>query len=186
MEYQSNRNRKSSSVSANRKATSRGRSQTTSNTSRPTSPATQETDNAQKPSATRTDNRQTATQQIIAENVQFLIDQLEQGKSESLTAYLSAMANFHTYSFGNILQIAHFKPDATRVAGMSAWNQLGRIVKRGEKGIPIFAPMIGSSRKRSEGDQGEATEREKAYPDRLPARVCVGHLADRRGGASRA
>jgi hypothetical protein len=35
---------------------------------------------------------------------------------------------FHNYSFGNILEIARQKPDATRVAGMYAWNQLGRKV----------------------------------------------------------
>jgi len=163
MEYQSNSNRKSNSggVSADRKATSRGPSQTAHSTSRPPSPTNRETGSAPKPSATRADNRQTATQQIIAENVQFLIEQLEQGKSESLTAYLSAMANFHAYSFGNILQIAHFRPDATRVAGMYAWNQLGRSVKRGEKGIPIFAPMIGVSRKRNDDEKGESKERDK-------------------------
>ena len=43
--------------------------------------------------------QQTTTQQIIAENVKHLIEQLEQGKSEALTAYLNAMARFHTYSF---------------------------------------------------------------------------------------
>ena len=36
--------------------------------------------------------QQTTTQQIIAENVKHLIEQLEQGKSEALTAYLGAMA----------------------------------------------------------------------------------------------
>ena len=57
--------------------------------------------------------QQTTTQQIIAENVKHLIEQLEQGKSEALTAYLGAMARFHNYSFGNILSIAHHRPDAT-------------------------------------------------------------------------
>jgi len=45
--------------------------------------------------------------------VQALIEQLEQGHSEALTAYLTAMGRFHTYSFGNILEIARQKPDAT-------------------------------------------------------------------------
>jgi hypothetical protein len=31
---------------------------------------------------------------------------LEQGHSEALTAYLTAMGRFHNYSFGNILEIA--------------------------------------------------------------------------------
>ncbi len=49
--------------------------------------------------------RQTA-KEVIAANVQHLIEQLEQGKSEALTAYLTAMSRFHNYSFGNILEIA--------------------------------------------------------------------------------
>lgn len=46
------------------------------------------------------------------------------------------------------------KPGATRVAGIYAWNQLGRRVKRGEKGIMILAPMVGKKRKKGE-EQGE-------------------------------
>ena len=49
--------------------------------------------------------RQTA-KEVIAANVQHLIEQLEQGHSEALTAYLTAMSRFHNYSFGNILEIA--------------------------------------------------------------------------------
>ena len=52
------------------------------------------------------------------------------------------------YSFGNILEIARQKPDATRVAGMYAWNQLGRKVIKGQKGIRILAPMIGIRKKK--------------------------------------
>ena len=52
------------------------------------------------------------------------------------------MVHFPNYSFGNVLLIARQKPDATHVAGMWSWNQLGRRVKRGEKGIAILAPMI--------------------------------------------
>ena len=49
--------------------------------------------------------KQTA-KEVIAANVQALIEQLEQGHSEALTAYLTAMGRFHNYSFGNILEIA--------------------------------------------------------------------------------
>jgi antirestriction protein ArdC len=93
--------------------------------------------------------KQTA-KEVIAANVQALIEQLEQGHSEALTAYLTAMGRFHTYSFGNILEIARQKPDATRVAGFYAWKQLGRRVKKGEHGIRILAPMIGVRRKKDE------------------------------------
>ena len=93
--------------------------------------------------------KQTA-KEVIAANVQALIDQLEQGHSEGLTAYLTAMGRFHNYSFGNILEIARQKPDATRVAGLYAWNQLKRKVKKGEHGIRILAPVIGIKRKKDE------------------------------------
>ena len=70
--------------------------------------------------------KQTA-KEVIAANVQALIEQLEQGHSEALTAYLTAMGRFHNYSFGNILEIARQKPDATRVCWLlcmePAWPQ---------------------------------------------------------------
>jgi hypothetical protein len=101
---------------------------------------------------TQNNNKQKnqTAKEVIAANVQALIEQLEQGHSEALTAYLTAMGRFHNYSFGNILEIARQKPDATRVAGLYAWNQLGRKVKKGEHGIRILAPVIGVRRKKDE------------------------------------
>ena len=86
------------------------------------------------------------TQELISASVQILIEALESGHSEVLTQYLKAMARFHQYSFGNVMLIAAQKRDASNVAGMYAWNQLGRRVKRGEKGIMILAPMLGKKR----------------------------------------
>ena len=85
--------------------------------------------------------------EIIAANVKCLIEQLEAGRSNALTAYLDAMSRFHNYSFGNILEIARQKPDATRVAGFWKWKEFGRSVKKGEKGIRIIAPIVGVQRK---------------------------------------
>jgi antirestriction protein ArdC len=102
--------------------------------------------------------RQTA-KDVIAENVKALIAQLEAGKSDALTAYLDAMAHFHNYSFGNILAIARQKPTATNVAGMYTWNQLGRRVKKGEKGIQILAPMIGVRRNKQEEAEQDGAEK---------------------------
>ena len=94
--------------------------------------------------------KQQIAKEAIAANVQALIEQLEQGHSDGLTAYLTAMGRFHSYSFGNILEIARQKPDAQRVAGLYAWNQLGRKVRKGERGIRILAPVIGIRRKKDE------------------------------------
>jgi len=104
---------------------------------------------SESPYQQRNSQKDNPTQQLIKQAVDYLIQQLEAGKSETLTAYLGAMARFHSYSFGNILQIARQRPSATRVAGIRAWNELGRFVKKGEKGIQILAPIIGHRRKRS-------------------------------------
>ena len=120
----------------------------------------------------RTSQRDNPTQQLIKQAVDYLIQQLEAGKSEALTAYLNAMAQFHSYSFGNILQIARQKPDATRVAGIRAWNELGRYVKKGEKGIQILAPMIGYRRRKNETEQEQSTQ-----PDAKPAPMLIGFRA---------
>ena len=48
------------------------------------------------------------------EAVDFLVAALESGHSEVLTAYLGAMAKFHTYSFGNVC------PQATDVKSAAA------------------------------------------------------------------
>ena len=106
--------------------------------------------------ASRSEN---ATQRLIRENVQYLIEQLEQGHSETLTAYLRAMARFRKYSFGNVLSIARQKPSASHVAGIRTWNELGRFVNKGEKGIAILAPVIGKSRKK-QNQSGDAEEGE--------------------------
>ena len=105
--------------------------------------------------------RQTA-KEIIAANVKSLIEQLEAGHSEALTAYLDAMRRFHNYSFGNILEIARQQPAATRVAGMYAWNQLGRRIKKGEKGIRILAPIVGVKRKPEEEAEKDFTKQNRA------------------------
>ena len=87
-------------------------------------------------------NQHPTAKELIAANIQTLMEQLSQGHSEAFTIYLAAMSRFHRYSFGNIIEIARQRPDATRVAGIHTWNEFGRRVKRGEKGIRIFAPIV--------------------------------------------
>jgi hypothetical protein len=93
-------------------------------------------------------------QKLIAANVKALIEKLEAGRSDALTA----MSRFHNYSFGNVLEIARQMPDATRVAGFWAWKQLGRSVKSGEKGIRILAPIVGIKRKKDEEAEKDITQ----------------------------
>jgi N-terminal domain of anti-restriction factor ArdC len=105
--------------------------------------------------------------------VEYLVESLESGKSEVLTDYLSAMARFHDYSFGNVMLIARQKPDATNVAGVRTWNSLGRFVKRGEKGILILAPMVVGRRSRQD-EIATDLEIDNAADQRKPARQLIG------------
>jgi antirestriction protein ArdC len=75
-----------------------------------------------------------ATEQLVAS--------LNAGHSEVLAGYLRAIGRFHRYSFHNVLLIAAQRPHASYVAGFRTWNQLGRFVKKGEKGILILAPIF--------------------------------------------
>ena len=122
--------------------------------------AAQRTEPSASPYQQRTTQKDNPTQVLIKQAVDYLIQQLEAGKSETLTAYLSAMAQFHNYSFGNILAIARQRPTATRVAGIRAWNELGRFVKRGEKGIQILAPVTGYRRGKAEAEQDTTADAE--------------------------
>ena len=61
--------------------------------------------------------------------------------SDEFTAWLKTAARFHRYSYNNQLLIILQRPEATRVAGYTTWQRLGRQVRKGESGIAIFAPM---------------------------------------------
>ncbi len=87
----------------------------------------------------------TALQQLGAE--------LERGQSETLRAYLAAMGRFHRYSLRNALLIAAQRPGAQRVAGFHTWRRLGRMVRKGEHGIAILAPVV--RRRRAAGRKAE-------------------------------
>ena len=107
--------------------------------------------------------RDNPTQMLIKQAVDHLMQQLEAGKSETLTAFLSAMAKFHRYSFANVMSIVRARPTATRVAGIRTWNELGRFVNKGEKGIPILAPVLGHRTKNQDGSEESTTEPRKAF-----------------------
>ncbi len=80
------------------------------------------------------------------QKVKEITDQLEQGiqdlfESEKYMSWLRTMSKFHDYSLNNTLLIAFQRPDATLVAGYTAWQkQFGRQVQKGEKAIKILAP----------------------------------------------
>jgi antirestriction protein ArdC len=106
-------------------------------------------------------------QELVNASIDALVKALEAGHSEALSAYLTAMSQFHNYSFQNILLIASQRPTATKVAGIRSWNELGRRVRRGEKGIMIFAPMIGYKRNANDGNQIQSDARTDKPEPRL-------------------
>ncbi len=62
--------------------------------------------------------------------------------------FLANLDSFHTSISWNggffirAILITVQKPEATRVAGFKTWKDLGRFVKKGEKGIAILAPCL--------------------------------------------
>ena len=86
------------------------------------------------------------TSEKPADKLKEITDRLENGiagifESEQYQAYLKTLSKFHNYSLNNTILIAMQKPDATHIAGYTAWkNDFGRQVNKGEKGIKILAP----------------------------------------------
>ena len=80
------------------------------------------------------------------DKVKEITDKLEAGiqalfESEAFKNYLKTLSKFHDYSLNNTILIAMQKPDATLVAGYTAWQKnFGRQVMKGETGIRILAP----------------------------------------------
>ena len=75
------------------------------------------------------------------------LDQLKAGvkqltESGEWLRFLDVQRRFHQYSWGNCLLIAHQCPGATYVAGYHRWRDLGRQVRKGEKGIMILARIV--------------------------------------------
>jgi len=92
---------------------------------------------------------------VTNQAIEQLVAALNQGRSETLTQYLAAIARFHRYSLRNVMLIASQKPTATHVAGFHTWHKLGRFVKKGEKGILILAPIV---RRKNESAEPHETD----------------------------
>lgn len=93
---------------------------------------------------------------LISEATDKLIADLEAGKSETLAAWLAVMGRLHSYSVRNTILIWMQRPNAYHVAGFSRWRQLGRRVRKGERGIAILAPVV--ARLAKEDDEEEEEE----------------------------
>jgi len=105
-----------------------------------------------------------SVRQVVRAGVELLANEIESGNPGVLSECLRAMARFHTYSFGNVLLVATQRPAATQVAGWRAWNEVGRRVKQGEKGILIFAPILSAPKKTENKPEGGESTGETAQP----------------------
>ena len=81
------------------------------------------------------------------EKIKAALDRIESSlaainTNEDWINYLCFQSKFYNYSFGNTILIYSQNPEASYVKGYKAWNQLGRYVKRGSKGLAILAPCF--------------------------------------------
>lgn len=81
------------------------------------------------------------------EKIKAALDRIDSGLAtintdEDWLHYLVFQSQFYNYSFRNAMLIYMQNPEATFVKGYKAWNQLGRYVKKGAKGLAILAPCI--------------------------------------------
>jgi hypothetical protein len=81
--------------------------------------------------------------ELTRASVDGLVKAIESGRNEVFSSYLQTMARFPQYSARNVLLIAAQCPTASNLQGVRSWNELGRFVRPGEKGIFIFAPTVG-------------------------------------------
>jgi hypothetical protein len=101
-------------------------------------------------------DRSGAMTATIDSAVEQLAAQLEQGYSAGFEEYLRFMSRFHQYSFLNCCLIKAQCPEASLVAGLKRWNELGFRVRAGERAIFIWAPLL---RKVVDDETGDEVEK---------------------------
>ena len=80
-----------------------------------------------------------------ADELHQITDKLEKGvkdvfQSDKYKQFLNVMAKFPRYSVNNTMLIMMQRTDAQLCQSSTGWKQMGRYVKKGEKGISILAP----------------------------------------------
>lgn len=98
----------------------------------------------------------------IAEQVE------ELRNSDAWQRFLDFAQSFHRYSINNLLLILSQKPEATHVAGYRTWQNLGRQVRKGERGIRIFG---GREVRRTVEDEKTGEEKEQRRTRFFPVSV---------------
>jgi len=90
--------------------------------------------------------------------------------SAEIRRYLTFFASFRGHSFYNTMLIFIQNPKATKVAGFRQWEEkYSRRVKKGAKGIMIFAPIFNKSAKQVSGDEGDDSGLDKEVVKGIPS-----------------
>ncbi len=84
---------------------------------------------------------------LIKKIDQRLLEFIKQGKYKDV---LLGMGNLGRYSLRNQLYILYQMPEARTVYGLRKWNSLGRNVRKGEKSLRVFSPILGKKEKEDE------------------------------------
>lgn len=104
---------------------------------------------------------ETMSKANIQEKVQAAVQQLEVAMqnlqtSEQWKAALNAMAtlgptSIGRFSFRNLLLLLAQRPSVSHAATFATWKRLGRVVKKGEKGLLVLRPRIVRAKSRKTG-----------------------------------
>jgi len=102
-----------------------------------TSTLTSETTHKNTNGATSRDERLKQARALLERG----LDDIQQDP-ETLAAYLRFRAHFRSYSPQNTMLIMLQRPTARYCMGFKAWLDHGRCVRKGEKGLMIYAPIL--------------------------------------------
>lgn len=102
------------------------------------------------------------TQKKIQEALTKIDEGLDQiNSNKEWLHFLMFQSMFYKYSFNNTILIYMQNPDASYVKGYNAWKNLGRYVRRGERGIAILAPCFKRVDSQKDASPTDAEEKEK-------------------------
>ena len=105
------------------------------------------------------------------EKIKSAFEQIEEGLAAIDTdkdwlQFLAFQSKFYNYSVGNTMLIYRQNPNASFVKGYRAWNELGRYVKKGSKGIAILAPCVRKTKAENDVADREDCKSDTAEKDK--------------------
>lgn len=98
---------------------------------------------------------------FVSESLQILSEEIAQGKSDRLKAYLDFASRFHQYSRSNQWLILSQMPNASQIASYRKWQEEGYQVAKGSKGIRILAPSIRKVPPREDAEDTDETDQKE-------------------------